>query len=84
MTSAPPTPAAPALREPVVDRPAVREHLPAATCLLSFAIAAEIFSGNWGVLGAPVAFVGLASVGAIALLMVWSIMPETRKVAAGQ
>jgi hypothetical protein len=30
--------------------------------------------------GAPVAFVGLASIGAIALLMVWSIMPETRKV----
>ena len=48
MTGAPPTPAAPALREPVVDRPAVREHLPAATWLLSFAIAAEIFSGNWG------------------------------------
>jgi MFS family permease len=32
--------------------------------------------------GAPVAFVGLASIGAIALLMVWSIMPETRKVEA--
>ncbi len=55
MTSAPPTPAAPALREPVVDRPAVREHLPAATWLLSFAIAAEIFSGNWGNFGVPAA-----------------------------
>ena len=55
MTSAPPTPAAPALREPAVDRPAVREHLPAATWLLSFAIAAEIFSGNWGDFGVPAA-----------------------------
>jgi predicted MFS family arabinose efflux permease len=32
--------------------------------------------------GPAVAFVGLASIGAIALLMVWSVMPETRKVEA--
>jgi MFS family permease len=32
--------------------------------------------------GAPVAFVGLASIGAVALLMVWSVMPETRPVEA--
>jgi putative inorganic carbon (hco3(-)) transporter len=56
MTGAPPKElAAPALREPGVEGRAVHEHLPAATWLLSFAIAAEIFSGNWGVLGAPAA-----------------------------
>jgi O-antigen ligase len=55
MTGAPPAAAAPALREPAVDGHAVRERLPAATWLLTFAIAAEIFSGNWGVLGVPAA-----------------------------
>jgi MFS family permease len=34
--------------------------------------------------GASVAFVGLASIGALALVMVWTIMPETRRVEAGR
>src|SRR3954469_3553473 len=34
--------------------------------------------------GPSVAFIGLASIGALALLMVWTIMPETRKVQAGR
>jgi MFS family permease len=33
--------------------------------------------------GGSVAFIGLASIGAIALLMVWAIMPETRRLPAG-
>jgi len=32
--------------------------------------------------GGSVAFIGLASIGALALLMVWTIMPETRRVEA--
>jgi O-antigen ligase len=55
MTGAPPAAAAPVQRTSEVDDRPVREHLPAATWLLSFAIAAEIFSGNWGVIGIPAA-----------------------------
>jgi sugar phosphate permease len=34
--------------------------------------------------GSSVAFIGLAAVGAMALIMVWSVMPETRPTAASQ
>jgi len=34
--------------------------------------------------GPSVAFIGLGSIGALALLMVWTIMPETRRVEAGR
>jgi O-antigen ligase len=55
MTGAAPAAAVPALRGSDADDHPGREHLPAATWLLSFAIAAEIFSGNWGVFGVPAA-----------------------------
>ena len=56
MTGAPPAAATPALRgTPPSNRHPVPRALPAATWLLSFAIAAEIFSGNWGILGVPAA-----------------------------
>ena len=56
MTTAPSRPAVAAVtRSSTLDETAPRPRLPAATVLLTFALAAEIFSGNWGHFGVPAA-----------------------------
>jgi putative inorganic carbon (hco3(-)) transporter len=70
MTGAPSSAAATALGSAAVDQSSEREPLPAATWLLSFAIAAEIFSGNWGNFGVPAALDRVFLVlGLVALLL---------------
>jgi hypothetical protein len=83
MTGAPPVAAAPAHRAPAADEHPARERLPAATWLLSFAIAAEIFSGNWGVIGIPAALDRVFLVlGLVALVLGGVRSPTARCVCA--